>query len=86
MTILKNIRKKLIAHTSPHKSKDSMFSEKLMSLISIRPRDFSPFGQFVHHDKLVPFTGTFKMQLQRDKSCNRDSFKMAQQLTSGYRQ
>jgi hypothetical protein len=29
MTILKNIWEKLIAHTSPHKSKDSTFSEKL---------------------------------------------------------
>jgi hypothetical protein len=31
----------------------------------------------VHHDKSVPFTGTFKMLLYRDNFCNLDSFKMS---------
>jgi hypothetical protein len=81
MSILKNIREKLIAHTSPHKSKDSMFSEKINEFCNKISRDFSPFGQIVHHDKSVPFTGTLKMLLYQDNFCNRDSFKMAQQLT-----
>jgi len=45
------------------------------------PATFSPFWQFVHHDKSVPFTRTFKKFLYRDNFCNRDSFKIAQQLT-----
>ena len=47
MTILKNIQVKLIAHTSPHKSKDSMFSEKLNDFYNEITKDFSPLEQFV---------------------------------------
>ena len=60
MTILKNIPKKLIAHTSPHKSKVSMFSDKLNEFCNKIAKYFSPFGQFVHHDKSVPIAGTYK--------------------------
>jgi hypothetical protein len=51
---------KLIAHTSPHKSKNSMFSEKLNEFCNKMTMNFSAFGQFVYHDKSVPFTGTYK--------------------------
>ena len=37
-----------------------MFFEKLNEFCNKITKDFSPFGQFVHHDKSVPFTGTYK--------------------------
>jgi hypothetical protein len=40
----------------------------------------------MHHDKSVPFAGVFIMLLYRDNFCNRDDFKIAQQLPSGYKQ
>jgi len=52
-----------------------------MSIIARCPRNFSPFGQFLHHDKSVPFSGTLKMLIYLDNFYNRDSFKRAQQLT-----
>jgi len=60
MTISKNPPIKLIAHTSPHKSKDSMFFENLNEFCNKITKDFSAFEQIVHHDRSVPFTGTFK--------------------------
>ena len=66
MNILKNIREKLIAHTSPHKYKVSMFSEKINEFCNKITKDFSPFGQFVHHDKSVPFNGTYKILIYLD--------------------
>jgi hypothetical protein len=51
--------------------------KKVIIFFGLRDNNFSQFGQFLHHDKSVPFARTFKILPYHDNFCNRDSFKIS---------